>query len=216
MFKPLHYGLALLSVFTVSVLPYAYAANSRPVASNQTVSSAEDSTFTINLTATDANKDALTYQIVSKPLKGSITAQQGNKVTYKPNANFAGSDRFTFTAKDASLTSNTATVSLRVNPVNDAPVATARSLSSAEDTPIAITLAATDVDSTTLTYRITSLPQNGKVSATNSRTLTYTPNLNFNGQDSFSFVANDGSLDSAPALVNLTLKPINDTPIATA
>ena len=63
---------------------------------------------------------------------------------------------------------------------------------------------------------ITSLPQNGKVSATNSRTLTYTPNLNFNGQDSFSFVANDGSLDSAPALVNLTLKPINDTPIATA
>ena len=216
MFKPLHYGLALLSVFIISVLPYAYAANSRPVASNQTVSSAEDSTFTINLTATDANKDALTYQIVSKPLKGSITAQQGNKVTYKPNANFAGSDRFTFTAKDASLTSNTATVSLTVNPVNDAPVATARSLSSAEDTPIAITLAATDVDSTTLTYRITSLPQNGKVSATNSRTLTYTPNLNFNGQDSFSFVANDGSLDSAPALVNLTLKPINDTPIATA
>ena len=85
MFKPLHYGLALLSVFIISVLPYAYAANSRPVASNQTVSSAEDSTFTINLTATDANKDALTYQIVSKPLKGSITAQQGNNITYKPN-----------------------------------------------------------------------------------------------------------------------------------
>jgi hypothetical protein len=215
MFKPLYYGLVLLSLLGILPLPDAYAANSPPVASNQTLSGAEDSTFSINLGATDANKDALTYQIVSQPLKGKITAQQGNKITYKPNADFVGTDRFTFTAKDASLTSNTATVSLTVTAVNDAPIATARSLSSAEDTAIAITLAATDIDSSTLNYRITTLPQNGKLSATNSRTLTYTPNLNFNGQDSFSFVANDGSLDSAPAPVSLTLKPVNDPPIAT-
>ena len=135
--------------------------------------------------------------------------------TYTPDPDFSGSDTFTFTANDGSVTSNTATITLTVNPVNDAPVAQNGSASGSEDTPITGTVVATDVDSVTLTYALAAQALHGTVVVNSDGTYTYTPTLNFNGTDSFTFTANDGSVTSNTATVTLAVAAVNDAPVNT-
>jgi hypothetical protein len=133
-------------------------------------------------------------------------------VTYTPNANFNGSDSFTFRASDGSLNSNTATVSITVNEVNDAPTATNQAVSTDEDTLKGITLVATDPDRDSLTYAIVQQPSNGSLSGSPPN-VTYTPNANFNGSDSFTFRASDGTVNSNTATVSITVNSVNDDPV---
>ncbi|PYR12683.1 MAG: adhesin, partial [Acidobacteria bacterium] len=135
--------------------------------------------------------------------------------TYTPAANYNGGDSFTYKANDGALNSNVATVSITVTAVNDAPVANAQSVTTAEDTAKAITLTASDVDGDALTYSIVSGPAHGALSGA-APNVTYTPAANYNGPDSFTFKANDGTVDSAAAAVSLTVTPVNDAPVATA
>jgi VCBS repeat-containing protein len=103
-----------------------------------------------------------------------------------------------------------ATVTITVNAVNDAPAASALSITTDEDLAKTGTVAATDIDSPTLTYSAVTNPPNGTVTVNVDGTFTYTPTANFHGTDSFTFRANDGSLNSAPATVSITVTPIND------
>src|SRR4029077_10327587 len=105
---------------------------------------------------------------------------------YTPAANYNGTDSFTFIANDGSLDSNVATVAITIAAVNDAPVADNQSVAATEDTPAAITLTASDVDSPTLTYHIVSGPSHGTVTGA-APTVVYTPAANYNGADSFTF-----------------------------
>ena len=93
---------------------------------------------------------------------------------------------------------------------NHAPVATSQTLSIDEDTPTSFILAATDADGDTLSYTITTPPSHGTINGT-----TYTPKPNYHDTDSFKFKANDGTVDSAEATVNITVKSINDAPTIT-
>src|SRR5262249_48171129 len=108
--------------------------------------------------------------------------------------------------------------SLTINPVNDAPVADDGSNSGDEDHQITGQLVATDVDNTPaqLTYSLVDQAQHGTVTVNPDGTYTYTPGENFNGSDSFTFKANDGSLDSNAATVSLTINPVNDAPTITS
>ena len=135
--------------------------------------------------------------------------------TYTPNPDFNGTDSFTFTANDGAAGFDIATVTLTVNPVNDAPVAQDGSASGAEDTPISGTVVATDVDGPTLTYALGVQAAHGTVVVNTNGSYTYTPNLNFNGSDSFTFTANDGAGGSDTATVTLTVNPVNDAPVNT-
>src|SRR5207244_1832387 len=83
----------------------------------------------------------------------------------------------------------------------------------AEDTPLAIMLVGTDVENSPLTFAVVTPPAHGTLSGT-APNFTYKPAPDYNGADSFTFKANDGSLDSAPATVSLTITPVNDAPIA--
>ena len=96
---------------------------------------------------------------------------------------------------------------------NTAPVANPQSVTTVEDTAVAITLSGSDAEAAPLTFAVVSGPANGTLSGTPPN-LTYAPNLNFNGSDSFTFKANDGELDSAPATVSITITPVNDAPVA--
>jgi VCBS repeat-containing protein len=96
------------------------AKNDAPVAQNGTVTTNEDQTKSITLTASDAESDALAYSIVTLPQHGTLSGSGANR-TYTPNANYNGSDSFTFKTTDGTTESNTATVSVTVTPVNDAP-----------------------------------------------------------------------------------------------
>src|SRR5207245_2083374 len=83
------------------------------------------------------------------------------------------------------------------------PIAKSQSVTTAEDTSVGITLAASDADGDALTYTVLSGPAKGTLTGT-APNLTYTPRPNENGTDSLTFQVNDGSLNSAVATVWIT------------
>jgi hypothetical protein len=101
-----------------------------------------------------------------------------------------------------------------ITPVNDAPVANVQSVSTAEDTAKAITLTGSDADGNSLTYSVVAGPSHGTLSGS-VPALTYTPAANYHGPDSFTFKAYDGTLNSATAIVSITVTAVNTAPIIT-
>ncbi|WP_164779819.1 Ig-like domain-containing protein, partial [Paenibacillus kobensis] len=194
------------------------AVNDSPAAFDQSVTTAEDTPVGVTLSGTDADGDALSYEIMDQPQHGTLGAVNGSQVLYTPNANYNGTDTFTFVAKDGNGgTSTPATVTVTVTPVEDPPVANPQHLTTDEDTPTAITLVGIDPDGDSLTYAITNAPTNGTLSAISGSIVTYTPNGGFSGSDSFEFTVDDGHGNvSAPATVSLTISSVNHAPTAFA
>jgi hypothetical protein len=188
--------------------------NDAPVPTPRTINLSEDTTATVTLMAADPEGDSFTLTVATQPANGTLSGTPPI-LTYTPSANFNGTDSFTFTASDAQGTSAPATVTLIVSPVNDPPFATAQPVTTAEDTPVTVTLAGTDQDGEPLTFNITTQPTGGSLSGT-PPALTYTPSANLSGPDSFTFTASDGKVTSARATVSITVTPVNDTPVATA
>jgi hypothetical protein len=126
--------------------------------------------------------------------------------------NYFGPDNFTFKLNDGLADSLPATFELTVLPVDDAPVATPQAVSLDEDTPASITLGASDVDGDALTFSA-GVPTHGTLSGVPPN-LTYQPATNYFGPDSFTFSVNDGKTNSNIATVSLTVRPVNDAPVA--
>ena len=188
--------------------------NQAPVAVSQNATVDENSEVNVTLSATDVDLDLLTYAVVNAPTHGSLSGIPPN-LTYTPATNFHGSDSFTFSANDGALDSNVATVSITVNHINQAPVATPQNISVNENASTSVTLVGTDVDNDALTFAVVAQPTNGTLSGS-SPNLTYTPSSNFHGSDSFTFKANDGALDSNVATVSITVNFVDQAPVATA
>jgi PKD repeat protein len=188
--------------------------NAPPTAFSQAVTTGEDTAVVVTLAATDTDGDTLTYAVVTGPAHGTLSGTAPN-LTYTPAANYNGPDSFTFVANDGTVDSNTATVSITVTTSNDPPVAAGQSRTAAEDTALTVTLSATDIDGDALTYAVATGPAHGTLSGT-APNLTYTPAANYNGPDSFTFVANDGTVDSNVATVSITVTAVNDLPAANA
>ena len=187
------------------------AVNDVPVATAQTVTTDEDTAKSITLSGTDVEGSALTYAVVTPPTRGVLSGTAPN-LTYTPNAHVNGSDSFTFRVNDGSVDSAVATVSITVNAVNDAPVATAQTVTTDEDTAKAITLTGADVDFDTLSFEVVESPEHGRVILING-VAVYTPDPDYFGQDQFTFRASDGQVFSVPGVVSLTVTPVNDPPV---
>jgi hypothetical protein len=188
------------------------AVNDAPVAQSQTVTTAEDTGIAITLTATDVDDDPLTYGLIANPEWGSLSGTAPN-LTYAPPADYYGSVNFTFKVGDGTAYSNEATVTISVTAVNDAPITEGQTVTIAEDTSAAITLAASDVDIDPLTYILVTPPTHGAAEAVENLVI-YTPTANYNGPDSFTYKANDGHADSNIATVKIVVTAINDAPVA--
>jgi hypothetical protein len=186
--------------------------NHRPSATPQSVAALEDTSASITLSGTDPDSDPLSFEVQSSPAHGTLSVN-GASVTYLPGANYNGPDSFTFVAKDAESTSDPATVSINVGPVNDPPSAIPVQRSTNEDTPLSLTLQATDADLDSLTFAIKDAPQHGAVTGT-PPSVTYTPDADYFGPDSFTFTASDANSTSAPATVSLTVIAVDDAPVA--
>ena len=186
--------------------------NNPPVADIQPVTTAEDTPAVINLTGSDPDGDTLNYSVIKDPSHGELSGTAPN-LTYTPNANFNGPDSFTFKVNDGTVDSFAATISITVTAVNDAPTATANKAKIQEDTPGPIALSGSDPDGDPLTYQIVTNPAHGSLSGT-SPDLIYTPDKNYNGTDSFTFRADDGTTNSASATFSIEITPEDDPPVA--
>ncbi|HKS36835.1 MAG TPA: Ig-like domain-containing protein [Verrucomicrobiae bacterium] len=196
---------ATISIVVTSV-------NSPPVAVNGSVTTAEDTVADLVLSGSDADGGVLTYSIVSAPAQGSLSGTPPN-LSYRPNTNYSGADSFTFRVNDGTTDSGVATVSITVTPVNDPPIATGTSATSAEDTSVNVVLGGSDTEGAPLTYVVVAPPTQGSLSGS-APNLTYRPRTNYSGADSFTFKVNDGTADSATATVSITLTAVNDRPVA--
>ncbi|RRH88401.1 tandem-95 repeat protein [Variovorax beijingensis] len=99
--------------------------NEAPEAPDQTKTTNEDTPVSGQVVGSDVDGDTLTYTKGSNPSHGTVTVNPNGTYTYVPNANFNGTDSFTVTVNDGQGGTTTSTVTVTVNPVNDAPTATA-------------------------------------------------------------------------------------------
>ena len=133
--------------------------------------------------------------------------------------NHEGQDTYgvTVTVKDEYNATATATFDITIEDVNEPPVAVADpSVTTEEDTPVTFDVLGNDTDpddGDTLMLSITSQPSRGRVVAdTTTQLVTYTPAENDHGTYTFMYTASDGTLSSLPALVTVTVNPVNDAP----
>ena len=218
-------GSATSNVATVSIT--VTPVNDVPVANNDSATVAEGGTINMapaGVLANDTDPDgpaALTAILVSGPAHASsFTLNPNGSYVYVHDGSETISDSFTYKASDSVATSNTATVSITITPVNDAPVANNDSYTVAEggtlNPPAPGVLGNdTDSDSPTLTAVLVSGPAHASSFTLNANgSFTYVHDGSETLSDSFTYKANDGSLNSNVATVSITVTPVNDAPVA--
>ncbi|MEM7456262.1 MAG: S8 family serine peptidase [Planctomycetota bacterium] len=184
--------------------------NSAPTASNDTAVVNEDNSVNVSVLNNDSDPDGdtLTIQSFSQGSNGSVS-ESGGVVTYTPVANFNGNDSFTYTINDGNGNTDSATVFVTINAVNDNPVAVADSGVTDEDVAVSINVLAndSDIDGDSLSVASVTQGADGTVVDNGDGTVTYTPDAGFFGNDSFTYVVSDGSATDS-ATVNVTVNEV--------
>ena len=210
---------------SVGVLLNSTVTNQAPVAAGEAFSTAEDTALTVATPGVlgndaDTDGDPLTAALVTGPSHGSLTLNANGSFSYTPAADFAGSDSFTYRASDGTLESNQATVTIMITATNDGPTAAADAHSTAEDTTLTVAAPGilgndSDPDGDPLSAVLVSAPSHGSLTLNANGSFSYTPAGNFTGGDSFTYRASDGTLDSDPVTVIITVTAANDAPTVT-
>ena len=205
-------GLAHSDVATVTIT--VNPVDQPPVAQDDSFATNQDTPLMVaapGVLANDSDPDGdpLTAVLATGPADGSVTLSPDGSFLYIPVSGFSGTDSFTYRANDGTLDSNLATVTIAVNAANHPPVAVDGSVTTHEDTAAPVTLSTSDPDGDPLTYSVLTGPSHGSLSGT-APDLTYTPAANYNGSDSFTFTANDGTVDSNVATVSITVVAVSD------
>jgi len=185
--------------------------NSPPVANADSPTTNEDNAVTVAVLTndTDADGDILSVTNKTDGAHGTVVINPDNTVTYTPNANYNGSDNFTYTASDGLGGNTVGTVNVAINPVNDPPVAVGDSANTTQDVPVTIPVLVndTDVENDPLSVTGTTNPAHGAVVINPDNTVTYTPASGYSGADSFGYTISDGHGGTASASVALTVNP---------
>ncbi len=203
---------------TATVNVTVTSVNDPPVASDDSATVSEDSTnndIDVLSNDTDVDQDSLTVASVAQPGNGTVT-NNGSDVSYTPDSNFNGSDTFTYTISDGNGGTDTATVNVTVTSVNDPLVAADDSATVSEDSAdnvIEVLSNDTDADGDSLTVASVTQPTNGSVT-NNGSDVSYTPDANYNGSDSFTYTVSDGNGGTDTATVSVTVTSVNDPPVA--
>lgn len=200
------------------------AVNDAPDAVDDVYTTVEDTPLTVAAPGvlsndTDADGDSLTVSTFSDPPNGTVVVNPNGSLSYTPDANFTGTDTFTYTISDGRGGTDTATVTVNVTSVADAPDAVDDLYVTPEDTPLfvpapGVLLNDTDGDGDTLTVTAFSDPPNGTVVVSPDGSVSYTPDANFNGVDSFTYTISDGNGGTDTATVTVNVTAANDAPDA--
>ena len=192
--------------------------NDAPVGVDDAASGDEDTVLTGNVLSNDTDVDNITLSalLLSGPETGTLMLQENGAFTFTPADDFSGTETFTYRASDGALTSEPVTVTLTVDPVNDAPVGAADTLAGDEDGVLSGNVLGndSDVDGDNLTAALVEGPQNGTLVLDADGGFDFTPDADFNGTDTFTYRASDGAATSEPVTVTLTVDPVNDAPVA--
>jgi hypothetical protein len=202
------------------------AVNDAPIAHADTMATDEDTKLVFPSSDLVGNDDrgadneasqTLTVTEVYEGTDGTVSLGSNGNITFTPETNFSGDATFRYLVCDDGSPSKCSVQEAAVNviAVNDAPVADDQSVTTAEDTAREVTLSGSDVEGEVLGYTIVSAPQHGTLSGKGAN-LTYTPEADYNGPDSFTFKANDGIAYSDPATVSIAVDAVNDAPVANA
>jgi VCBS repeat-containing protein len=202
---------------SVSVL--IEAVNDAPAAADDLATTAEDAPLAIDVLANDTDVDGeeLTVAAVASPAHGEAVLGPDGRITYTPDRDFHGTDTFEYTVADEAGLTDTATVTVTVSPVDDAPEAAADGYDAPEDTLLTVPAPGVlandlDADDDTLAALLVQAPAHGVLTLAANGAFTYLPEPDFAGIDTFTYQASDGDLTSAPVLVTITVAPVNDAP----
>ena len=193
--------------------------NDAPVISGTpSMTVAEDEEYSFTPTVTDADvDDTHTFSISHMPSWAMFDTTTG-ALTGTPSKTDSGEYAgVSITVTDSeSASASLAAFTITVSNTNELPIVQADSLSLDEDDSASITLVGEDSDGDTLSFSVVAEPANGSLVRANADNgqWVYTPDENYHGSDSFTYVASDSEGDSQAAVFSITVSPINDAPIA--
>jgi len=212
------------NVVTVSIT--VNPVNDNPVANADSASTNENTAVIVAVLTndTDAEGDPLTVTGVTQGANGSVVIDgvTGNPI-YTPNAGYVGNDSFTYTISDGHGGTATATVAITVNavpPGNQAPASVADNYLVAEGGTLTVSLGNgllsndSDADGDALTAILVTGPAHGTLTVNADGTFTYIHDGSETTADSFTYKANDGTVDGNVVTVNIGVTPVNDAPVA--
>jgi len=212
-----------------------------PIAHDQELSTDANTDIDITLVGEDTDNDPIQFEIVSNPADATLNDfdnAQGT-VTYSPEMNYIGNDSFSFkVVDDKGVESNVATVNVEVKPTtenilikesavmanessvvanessNNAPTAFDQNISVSTNNQLNITLTGEDTDNDPIQFEIVSDPADATLNDFDNAkgTVTYSPEMNYTGNDSFSFkVVDEKGVESSTAIVTVEVTENNQT-----
>ena len=210
-------------------------ANEPPLALDDTARTPEDAPVRGNILSNDSDPDGDALTLVSvggQPMApGGITVpgSNGGTFTILPDGSYifdpagqfeslgngqTATSSIRYTISDADGATSSATLTVTVTGLNDAPVADDQRITTPEDTPISGTVTGQDPDGDPLTYTLDEGPQHGTLEFHPDGSYTYTPDPDYNGPDQFTVIVDDGQGGTTTATVDIGVTPVNDPPVA--
>lgn len=204
------------------------AVNDAPTIAGETIQGLEDTALDIDPAALLANDsdvdsphDSLQVIAVAEARHGSVTRLPDGTVRFVPDGNFAGDASFDYTVADGAGAATRGTANIHIANVNDAPVATGETITSAEDTSLilkdALLTNDTDVDTshTALSISAVANTDHCTVVVNSDGSVTFRPDGNYSGPAAFDYTVSDGAGGYATARANFVITPVNDAPLVT-
>ncbi len=200
--------------------------NDAPVGVDDTAETDEGTPVNIDVLANDTDVDSANLTVIeATAANGTVVIETDGTITYTPDANFNGVDTILYTVADGDILAgntktDTATVTVTVNAVNDAPVIADQAFSVAEESSDGAavgTVLATDADDTSLAYAI--IAGNGlglfAIDAeTGAITLAQDVDDPEVGSYALTVTVDDGTNPPQAATVTIEVTPVNDAPVA--
>lgn len=203
-------GMAI-GLARVSVVPV----NDAPAVTADLAITTEDSPVQLDVLENDLDPDdgdVLVLTDFTKPEHGKLDRGASGTFVYTPELNYAGLDKFSYKLRDRQGAESEAPVTILVKSVNDAPAVPDQEFTINKRAPLNFDFVGSDVEGDKLTFKIVKAPENGVLLAYPT-VGNYTANKDFVGQDKFTYVANDGQVDSREATVSLRVVDANNPPV---
>lgn len=203
---------------------FVQATNAPPVVVRDTYATDEDTPLVVGAPGVlandyDVDDETLSVTLLGSPGYGTVELNADGSFIYTPEADFNGTDSFFYRVSDGVSASSSFPVEITVKAVNDAPFAEDESYATDEDTPLNVAAPGVlsndyDYEGDALVAAVVAGPAHGTLNLSANGGFNYTPAANYNGSDSFRYRAGDGKLQSEPATVSITVRAVNDAPVA--